>query len=96
MLFHPLPAPRDEDLRAWARCVPKVTRYLGQLTEKGQQLTLDHLANASVQAWSDWSRVDAVLRLGSTARMPRPAIIGKRCAEVAGSMCMPNGAREGQ
>jgi hypothetical protein len=52
MLFHPLPAPSDEDIARLARAVcRKVTRYLGQLTreDKEQQLTLDHLANASVQ-----------------------------------------------
>ncbi|MGB8294628.1 MAG: transposase zinc-binding domain-containing protein, partial [Polyangia bacterium] len=52
MLFHPLPAPSDENIARMARAVcRKVTRYLGQLTgeDKDQQLTLDHLANASVQ-----------------------------------------------
>ena len=52
MLFHPLPAPGDEDIARLAHAVcRKVMRYLGQLTgeDKDQQLTLDHLANASVQ-----------------------------------------------
>ena len=52
MLFHPLPAARDEDIARLARAVClKVTRYLGQLTreDKDQQVTLDYLANASVQ-----------------------------------------------
>jgi hypothetical protein len=51
-LFHPLPAPSDEDVARLARAVcRKVTRYLGQLTgeDTDEQLTLDHLANASVQ-----------------------------------------------
>jgi len=52
MLFHPLPSPSDEDIARLARTVcRKVKRYLGRLTgeDKDQQLTLDHLANASVQ-----------------------------------------------
>jgi hypothetical protein len=52
LLFHPLPAPSDEDIARLARAVcRKVTRYLGQLTgeDKDHQLTLDHLTNASVQ-----------------------------------------------
>jgi hypothetical protein len=43
LLFHPLPAPSDEDIARLARSVyRKVTRYLGQLTgeDKDQQLTL--------------------------------------------------------
>ncbi len=48
ILFHPLPAPSDEDVARLARAVyRKVTRYLGQLTGEDavQQLTLNHLAN---------------------------------------------------
>jgi hypothetical protein len=89
MLFHPLPAPCDEDIARLARAVcRKVTRYLGQLTgeEKDQQLTLDHLANASVQGLvaTGPRRGCRVLRLGGTGEDAEAAIMGKRCAEVAG------------
>jgi hypothetical protein len=89
MLFHPLPAPSDEDIARLARAVcRKVTRYLGQLTgeDKDQQLTLDHLANASVQGLvaTGPRRGCRVLRLGGTGEDAEAAIIGKRCAEVAG------------
>jgi Putative transposase/Transposase zinc-binding domain len=89
MLFHPLPAPADEDVARLARAVcRKVTRYLGQLTgeDKDQQLTLDHLANASVQGLvaTGPRRGCRVLRLGGTGEDAEAAIIGKRCAEVAG------------
>ena len=89
MLFHPLPAPAAEDVARLARAVcRKVTRYLGQLTgeDKDQQLTLDHLANASVQGLvaTGPRRGCRVLRLGGTGEDAEAAIIGKRCAEVAG------------
>ena len=89
MLFHPLPAPRDEDIARLARAVcRKVTRYVGQLTgeDKDQQLTLDHLANASVQGLvaTGPRRGCRVLRLGGTGEDAEAAIIGKRCADVAG------------
>jgi hypothetical protein len=89
MLFHPLPAPSDEDIARVARAVcRKVTRYLGQLTgeDKAQQLTLDHLANASVQGLvaTGPRRGCRVLRLGGTGEDAEAAILGKRCAEVAG------------
>jgi hypothetical protein len=89
MLFHPLPAPRDEDIARLARAVcRKVTRYLGQISgdHKDQQLTLDHLANASVQGLvaTGPRRGCRVLRLGSTGEDAEAAIMGKRCAEVAG------------
>jgi len=89
MLFHPLPAPSDEDVARVARAVcRKVTRYLGQLTgeDKDQQLTLDHLANASVQGLvaTGPRRGCRVLHLGGTGEDAEAAIIGKRCAEVAG------------
>jgi hypothetical protein len=69
LLFHPLPAPSDEDIARLARAVcRKVTRHLGQLVGEGkdQQLTLDHLANASVQGLvaTGPSRGCRVLRLG--------------------------------
>jgi hypothetical protein len=71
MLFHPLPAPSDEDIARLARAVcRKVTRYLRQLTgeDKDEQLTLDHLANASVQGLvaTGPRRGCRVLRLGGT------------------------------
>jgi len=87
MLFHPLPAPSDEDVARVARAVcRKVTRYLGQLAgeDKDQQLTLDQLANASVQGLvaTGPRRGCRVLRLGGTGEDAEAAIIGKRCAEV--------------
>ena len=90
MLFHPLPAPSDEDVARLARAVcRKVTRYLRQLTgeDKDEQPTLDHLANASVQGLvaTGPRRGCRVLRLGGTGEDAEAAIIGKRCAEVAGS-----------
>ena len=89
MLFHPLPAPSDENIARLARAVcRKVTRYLGQLTgeDKDQQLTLDHLANASVQGLiaTGPCRGCRVLRLGGTGEDAEAAIMGKRCADVAG------------
>jgi len=89
LLFHPLPAPSDEDIARLARAVcRKVTRYLAQLTweDNDQQLTLDHLANASVQGLvaTGPRRGCRVLRLGGAGDDAEAAIIGKRCAEVAG------------
>ena len=89
LLFHPLPAPSDEDIARVARAVcRKVTRYVAQLTgeDKDQQLTLDNLANASVQGLvaTGPRRGCRVLRLGRTGEDAEAAIVGKRCAEVAG------------
>ena len=89
LLFHPMPAPSDEDIARVARAVcRKVTRYLGRLTgeDKEDQLTLGHLANASVQGLvaTGPRRGCRVLRLGGTGADAEAAIIGKRCAEVAG------------
>jgi len=89
LLFHPLPAPSDEDIARLARAVcRKVTRCLGQLTgeDKDQQLTLDNLANASEQGLlaTGPRRGSRVLRLGGTGEDSEAAIIGKRCADVAG------------
>jgi len=89
MVFHPLPAPSDEDIARMARAVcRKVTRHLGPLAgeDKDQQLTLDHLTNASVQGLvaTGPRRGCRVLRLGGTGEDAEAAIIGKRCAEVAG------------
>ena len=62
--------------------------YLGQLTgeDKDQQLTLDLLANASVQGLvaTGPRRGCRVLRLGGTGEDAEAAIMGKRFAEVAG------------
>jgi hypothetical protein len=89
LLFHPMPAPSDEDIARVARAVcRKVTRYLGRLTgeDKDDQLTLDHLANASVQGLvvTGPRRGCRVLRMGGTGADAEAAILGKRCAEVAG------------
>jgi hypothetical protein len=89
LLFHPLPSPSDEDISRLARAVcRKVTRNLGQVTgeDKDDQLTLEHLANASVQGMvaTGPRRGCRVLRLGGTGEDAEAAIIGKRCAEVAG------------
>ena len=89
MLFHPLPAPSDEDIAHLARAVcRKVTRYLGRLTgeDKDQLLTLDQLANASMHGLvaTGPRRGCRVLRLGGTGEDAEAAIIGKRCAEIAG------------
>jgi hypothetical protein len=69
MLFHPLPAPSDEDIARLARAVcRKVTGHVEHLTgeDKDQQLTLDRLANASVQGLvaTGPRRGCRVLRLG--------------------------------
>jgi hypothetical protein len=77
MLFHPLPAPSDEDIARLARAVcRKVTRYLGQLTgeDKDQQLTLDHLANASVQGLVATGPPRVV-----TDRMPESGAMDRLC-----------------
>jgi Putative transposase len=89
MLFHPLPAPSDEDIARLARAVcRKVTRYLKRIKgdDDDPQLTLDNLANASVQGRvaTGPRRGCRVLRLGGTGETAEAAIIGKRCAEVAG------------
>jgi hypothetical protein len=89
MVFHPLPAPSDEDIAHLARAVcRKATRYVERLTgeDKDDQLTLDHLANASLQGLvaTGPRRGCGVLRLGGTGEDAEAAILGKRCAEVAG------------
>jgi hypothetical protein len=89
LLFHPLPAPSDENIARMARAVyRKVTRHLGRLTgeDKDQQVTLEHLANASVQGLvaTGPRRGCRVLRLGGTGEDAEAAIMGKRCADVAG------------
>ncbi|HJX63189.1 MAG TPA: hypothetical protein VJ860_04475 [Polyangia bacterium] len=54
--------------------------------DKDQQPTLDHLANASVQGLvaTGPRRGCRVLRLGGTGEDAEAAIMGKRCADVAG------------
>ena len=90
LLFHPLPAPTDEDVARLARAVcRKVTRYLRRLTcpaDDEQATLLDNLANASVQGVvaTGPRRGCRVLRLGSHGKDAQAAIMGKRCAEVAG------------
>jgi hypothetical protein len=89
VLFHPLPAPSDEDVAHLARSVcRKVTRHLRRLKgpDDEQQPTLDHLANASVQGLvaTGPRRGCRVLRLGSRGEDAEAVIIGKRCADVAG------------
>ena len=83
---HPKTGP---GMRIIARAVcRKVTRHLKQLTgeDKDQQLTLDNLANASVQGLvaTGPRRGCRVLRLGGTGEDAEAAIISKRCADVAG------------
>jgi hypothetical protein len=62
------------------------TARLRAWEDKDQQLTLDHLANASVQGLvaTGPRQGRRVLRLGGTGEDAEAAIIGKRCAEVAG------------
>ena len=89
LLFHPLPAPSDEDIARLARSVcRKVTRYVAKNKgeDKDDQLTLDCLANASVQGLvaTGPRRGCRVLRLGRTGADGEAALVGKRCAEVAG------------
>ncbi len=59
---------------------------MGQLTgeDKDQQLTLDHLANASVQGLvaTGPRRGCRVLHLGGAGEDAEAAIVGKRCADV--------------
>jgi hypothetical protein len=63
-----------------------IQEHLSTLEDKDQQLTLDHLANASVQGLvaTGPRRGCRALRLGGTGEDAEAAIIGKRCAEVAG------------
>jgi hypothetical protein len=89
LLFHPLPAPNDEDVARIARAVcRKVGRLLAREkpTENGQNSLLSELANASVQGWvaTGPRRGCRVLRLGTTGEDKAATITGKRCAEVAG------------
>jgi hypothetical protein len=89
LLFHPLPAPNDEDVARIARAVcRKVGRLLARAktADDGQTSLLDELANASVQGLvaTGPRRGCRVLRLGTTGEDRDATITGKRCAEVAG------------
>ena len=104
LLFHPLPAPSDEDVARIARAVcRKVGRLLARdkRSEDGQTSLLDELANASVQGLvaTGPRRGCRVLRLGSTGDDADAIITNKRCAEVAGfnvhaNTCARAGDRE--
>lgn len=89
LLFHPLPAPSDEDVGRIARAVcRKVQRVLSRrrTDDNGQRSLLDELANASVQGLvaTGARRGCRVLRLGTAGEDANATIIGKRCADVAG------------
>ena len=89
LLFHPLPAPSDEDIARVARAVcRKVQRVLARekTGDNSQMSLLDELANASVQGMvaTGARRGCRVLRLGTTGEDANAAITGKRCADVAG------------
>jgi len=88
LLFHPIPAPSDEDVARIARSVcRKVHRVLARAkSNDGQTSLVEELANASVQGLvaTGPRRGCRVLRLGTTGPDASAAITGKRCAEVAG------------
>jgi hypothetical protein len=89
LLFHPLPAPSDEDVARVARAVcRKVHRLLVRQKDAADDQTslLDELANASVQGLvaTGPRRGCRVLRLGRSGDDADAAIPSKRCAEVAG------------
>jgi hypothetical protein len=89
LLFHPLPAPTDEDVARVARAVcRKVHRFLARHKDGDDSQTslLDELANASVQGLvaTGPRRGCRVLRLGRSGDDANAAIPSKRCAEVAG------------
>ena len=89
MLFHPLPAPTDEDVARIARAVcRKVQRLLARQKDRddGQTSLLGELANASVQGLvaTGPRRGCRVLRLGGTGDDADATIPSKRCADVAG------------
>ena len=89
LLFHPLPAPRDEDVARIAHAVcRKVSRILARskTSDDGQTSLLDALANASVQGLvaSGPRRGCRVLRMGGFGEDAEAAVLSKRCAEVAG------------
>ena len=89
LLFHPLPAPSDEDVARIARAVcRKVHGLLARQKDNhdGQTTLLDDLANASVQGLvaTGPRRGCRMLRLGTTGDDADATIRSKRCADVAG------------
>jgi len=89
LLFHPLPAPSDEDVARIARSVcRKVHRLLARHENRDDNQTslLVDLANASVQGLvaTGARRGCRVLRLGVTGDDASATIPSKRCADVAG------------
>jgi hypothetical protein len=90
LLFHPLPAPTDDDVARTARAVSrKVSRYLRRRMGVGgdkQASLLDSLANASVQGLvaTGPRRGCRVLRLGTEPGEAQSEIKSKRCADVGG------------
>jgi hypothetical protein len=90
LLFHPLPAPTDEDVARTARAVRrKISRYLQRRTgicDDKQASFLDSLANASAQGLvaTGPRRGCRVLRLGTEPEDGEATIRSKRCAEVGG------------
>jgi hypothetical protein len=89
LLFHPLPAPTDEDVVRVARAVcRKVGRILARQkpTDEGQISLLKELASASVQGLvaTGSRRGCRVLRLGGFGEGTEASLPSKRCAEVAG------------
>jgi hypothetical protein len=89
LLFHPLPAPSDEDVARIARAVcRKVLRLVARekTSSDGQTTLLDELANASVQGLvaTGPRRGCRVLRLGTGGESSDATVTGKRCADVAG------------
>jgi len=89
LLFHPLPAPTDEDVARIARAVcRKVSRTVvrNKAVDDAQTSLLDNLANASVQGLvaTGPHRGCRVIRLGASDVNSEAAIPSKRCAEVAG------------
>jgi hypothetical protein len=88
-LFHPLPAPADQDVARVARAVSrKVSRLLARQRPAAEEQgsLLDDLANASVQGLVATGRRRGcrVLRLGTGEDVAEAAITSRRCAEVAG------------
>jgi hypothetical protein len=88
LLFHPLPAPTDQDVARVARAVSrKISRVLARRRPAAEEQAslLDELANASVQGLvaTGPRRGCHVLRLGTGGDVAEAAITSRRCAEVA-------------
>ena len=82
LLFHPLPAPSDEDIARLARAVcRKVSHILNRhkASEDGQASLLDGMANASVQGLvaTGPRRGCRVLRLGADSEAAEAAVMGE-------------------